>query len=451
MVHVFSYPYKNKDRYFIYDVESGSLLNVELPVFLIAKKRYSLLTNQESLEYKKISQVDIDEINLELEELEKENILDSKILTEAKEKRYGTLKAMCLLICQDCNMRCKYCFADDGTYSQQASSMNIETAKASVDYLISKSGKRKILEIDFFGGEPLLNFKVVQDCVDYANSQAKKYNKEFHFTMTTNCLALSPKKADYLNKTMHNVVLSIDGRDWVHNYLRKAVNGRNTHDIILKNAQYFAKIREDKSYYVRGTFTAKNLDFSKDILYLAENGFSQISLEPVLTTVEDIEILHSHLEDIKNEYENFAIEYIQRRKNKKQWFNFFHFYLDLKNGPCLTKRLTGCGAGCEYISVATNGDIYPCHQYTQYSDKKIGNVFDKSFDLNLSKYFASNVVNNKPKCIDCFAKYYCSGGCAANNFSYNGDMNIPYEITCELIKKRFELSLFIYAIENTLS
>lgn len=452
MVHAFTYKYKEKQYSFLWDSESGSLLNVDTAAFLVAKNKYKYeeLTQEEKNSFNNLTNSQILEISKELDELEEQGLINTKETTNIKSKPFGRIKAMCLLICQDCNMRCKYCFAKDGSYCGTKSFMSEEIAKKSVDFLIEKSGSLKTLEIDFFGGEPLLNLKVVKNTVKYAREREKETGKKFHFTLTTNCLALSDSVIDFLNKEMNNVVLSIDGRKEIHDQIRRTSNNHETHDIVLKNAMNFKSKRGNKSYYVRGTYTAKNLDFSNDVLFLNDKGFDQISMEPVVTEIDDLEIKKEHLEIIKNEYEKLAFEYIERRKNKNTWFNFFHFYLDLSHGPCLIKRLTGCGAGCDYISVDTNGDIYPCHQFTSKLDYKMGNVLDKNFNLEISKKMSCNVVTNKSVCESCFAKYYCSGGCAANNINFTNNMNKPYSMTCEMMKKRFELALFINAIENSI-
>ncbi len=450
MLHFFKYPYKGRTYHFIWDIESGSLLNVDAAAFLVAKKKYTnTLTQEEQKDFFKIPASQKNDIENEFNDLEIQQLINAPPPIIRDHKNFGELKAMCLLICQDCNMRCKYCFADDGKYhNSDRSIMSLETGKKAIDYLIEKSGNRRNLEVDFFGGEPLMNFNVVKGIVDYARVKEKEFNKTFYFTLTTNCLALTDDVINYLNKEMHNVVLSIDGRQTVHNNMRKTANYKDSHATVLKNAMKFASVRGEKSYYVRGTFTKNNLDFAEDVKFLALNGFKQISLEPVVTDIKDLEITKEDIPRIEKEYEKLAYEYLESRKQPETWYNFFHFYVDLNHGPCMHKRMTGCGAGCEYISVATNGDIYPCHQFTNIKESKIGNVYEGSFNIAVSKQFSKNVVVNKLDCTNCFAKYYCSGGCAANNQIYKGNINIPYDITCAMMKKRFELALFINAIES---
>lgn len=449
MVHFFSYKYNERNYHFIWDVESGSLHNVDRQAYIVAKNLYSTLSETEQAELANMDNSLIEEITSELREVEAQGFLMSKEIFSADRKQIGEIKALCFLVCNDCNLRCKYCFADEGTYHTCRQYMSLEVGKKAIDFLIAHSGKRHSLEVDFFGGEPLMNFEVVKGIVAYAREQEKKFDKKFSFTMTTNCILLSQDKIDYLNKEMDNVVLSIDGRKEVHNKVRKTVNGNDAYDVILNNALAFRKVRGNKSYYVRSTFTAYNLDFANDILYLNDMGFDQISMEPVvLPESSDMAIKEEHLGRILEEYEKFSREYIKRRKGEK-WFNFFHFMIDLDNGPCIKKRLTGCGAGCEYLSISPSGDIYPCHQFAEDKRYYMGNVLKDDFTTKVSEDFALNIVTRKDKCKDCFAKYYCSGGCAANNTHFMGSMDKPYEISCEMMRKRLELSLAINAIERS--
>lgn len=449
MVHAFRFDYHGNKYHFLWDNESGSLHNVDRVAFLYAKKRYGqALIDEEEKEFSSIPQIELQELQQEFDELENAGAINTPCVTFAKKKRTGEIKALCLHICNDCNLRCQYCFADEGTYHTiERAYMSEEVGKKAIDFLIANSGKRENLEVDFFGGEPLMNLDVVKAIVEYARGREKQSGKTFHFTMTTNCVLLNDKTIEWLNKEMHNVVLSIDGRHCVHSAVRKAVNGKDCYDIIAANAVKFAKVRGDKSYYVRGTFTAKNLDFAQDALALNDMGFDQISLEPVVTDIEDLKITKEHLPTILKEYERLAVNYIDRRKGDK-WFNFFHFMIDLEGGPCLIKRLTGCGSGCEYLAVTPTGGIYPCHQFAENKDYYMGNVFDGKLDMSVSDKFADNVVTNKPDCQNCMAKYYCSGGCVANNLNYAGSMSRPYDISCEMMRKRLELSLAINAIEG---
>lgn len=442
MVHTFNID----DNYFLYDVESGSLHLCDKLSFFIVENMNGGNNNLENFSGKDIkeSKADIDKL-----------ICDGLLFTKAPNflkmqggLKAGEIKALCLHISHDCNLKCKYCFAGGGNYKSETSLMSFKVACAAIDFLILNSGGRRNLEVDFFGGEPLLNFEVVKQTVNYAKEQAEKNNKVFKFTLTTNALLLDDEMSNFLNQEMDNVVISIDGRAKTHNAVRKTVNGKDSFDIVLQKAKDFRLKRGDKNYYIRGTFTALNTDFGKDILFLNDCGFDQISIEPVvLEETNPLAIKLGDLNKIKTEYETFAKEYIKRRKNNK-WFNFFHFMIDLKNGPCLKKRLRGCGAGNEYLAVSPNGNIYPCHQFMEKEEYKIGNVFAKELNSQIRNMFSKSSLLTKPECLSCFAKYNCSGGCAANNIFLGKDINNPYKISCEIMKKRLECSLYIYAIEN---
>lgn len=448
MVHVFKYRRKDKVFHFLWDIESGSLHNVDNIAYIVAKNKYGVLDDSEAEEYARLDKALIDEINAEFCELEKTGSLNTpEPANPTLCKPYGVIKALCLHICHDCNLRCKYCFASEGTYKTAREYMSFEVGKKAINFLIANSGERKNLEIDFFGGEPLMNIGVVKQIVDYARNKEKECGKTFSFTITTNCLLINDELIEFFNKEMHNVVLSIDGRREVHNNVRKSVNGKECYDIILKNALKLAKSRGEKSYYVRGTFTAENLDFASDIEFLRDCGFDQISVEPVVLDKDhELAVREEHLPIILKEYERLADIYLDSRKNGK-WFNFFHFMIDLANGPCITKRLSGCGSGCEYLAVTPNGDLYPCHQFADDNAFKLGNVFVGELNNDMMARFGENIVNRKEECQKCPAKYYCSGGCCANNIHYAGNMNKPYAISCAMMRKRFELSLAIAAIE----
>ncbi|MCR4662161.1 MAG: thioether cross-link-forming SCIFF peptide maturase, partial [Clostridia bacterium] len=442
------YSYKNNTYYFIWDVESGSLLNVDSIAFLCAKKRYEQLSSDEIIEFNKLNPKDIKEIEEEFIELENQNKLNAKPQITSFKKNLNEIKALCLHVCHDCNLNCVYCFAGGGTYNTEKDYMSKEVGKEAIDFLLANSGSRKNLEIDFFGGEPLLNMDTVKYVVEYGNKEASKIGKVINFTMTTNCLLLNEDNINYLNKYMDNVVLSIDGRECIHNATRKTKNGKDVYKIILQNAQNFRKVRGDKKYYVRATFTANNLDFVNDIITLNDNGFDQISVEPVVLKDNDpLALKEEHLSSILNEYDKLTEVYLDRRKNGK-WFNFFHFMIDLEHGSCQTKRLNGCGAGVDYLAVSPIGEIYPCHQFVGKDDFKIGNVFDKKLNNNIREQFANICVLNKKHCENCFAKYHCSGGCNANAYNFTGRLDGQYKIGCELAKKRLECSLAIAAIEK---
>lgn len=386
----------------------------------------------------------------ELYKLFKEEMLfaNDDFLKSAAEKleEDAPIKAMCLHIAHDCNLRCEYCFASTGDYAEgHRCLMPYEVGKNAIDFLIEKSGNRRNLEVDFFGGEPLMNFEVVKQLVEYGRKREKECNKNFRFTITTNGVLLDEDKIKYLNENMHNVVLSLDGRKEVNDNMRKRIDGTGSYDTIVKKFQDFVSQRGVKDYYVRGTFTRKNLDFSKDLMHMVDLGFKQTSIEPVVTDPNcDYALRKEDLPIIFAEYEKLAKEIIEKRK-QGEFFNFFHFMIDLSQGPCVVKRLRGCGSGNEYVAVTPEGDIYPCHQFVGMPEYKMGSVMDKTLDMMIKKTFANANVLNKAKCKDCFAKFYCSGGCTANNLLYGEGLNEPYDMSCELERKRLECAIMIKA------
>lgn len=354
-----------------------------------------------------------------------------------------TIKALCLHVAHDCNLRCRYCFASDGNYKGQRSLMNYNTGKAAIDFVINNSGTRRNIEIDFFGGEPLLNFEIVEQLVEYSKKRGKECSKNFRFTITTNAVSLNEKIKNYINNNMSNVVLSIDGRRDVNDKMRIGVDGKGSYDKIINKIKDMANSRKQDNYYVRGTFTRNNIDFAKDVLHLANEGFKQISIEPVVAGNEtDYCLRQEDIPVVLKEYERLAKEYLERKK-RGQEFNFFHFMIDLDNGPCAVKRVSGCGAGVEYVAITPEGDIYPCHQFVGVEGFKIGNVFEGVIKKETVEEFSNSNIRTKKDCQDCWAKYFCSGGCAANAFSFNNDINIPYSLACELQKKRIECAIWV--------
>jgi len=357
----------------------------------------------------------------------------------------SVVKALCLHVAHDCNLRCQYCFASTGSFEGKRSLMSAEVGKKAIDFVISNSGNRRNIEIDFFGGEPLMNFEVVKEVVEYARAQEKVHGKNFRFTITTNGLLLNEDIKNYINENMSNIVLSLDGTKEVNDRMRVRVDGRGCYDDIVPKFLDIAESRNQDNYYVRGTFTRNNLDFAKDVLHLADLGFRQTSVEPVVAAeTESYALKEEDLPVIFKEYENLAIQYLKRRREGKG-FNFFHFMIDLTQGPCVIKRLSGCGSGHEYLAVTPEGDIYPCHQFVGNEEFKMGNVFDGELNQEIKQQFETSNVYTKDKCRECWAKFYCSGGCPANAYQLNGDINKPYEIGCELEKKRVECALMIQA------
>ncbi|MEG1887431.1 MAG: thioether cross-link-forming SCIFF peptide maturase, partial [Oscillospiraceae bacterium] len=355
------------------------------------------------------------------------------------------VKSMCLNVAHDCNLRCEYCFAAKGDFGQGRMLMPLEVGKKAIDFMIEHSTGRKNLELDFFGGEPLMNFDVVKGVVEYARSIENEHGKNFRFTITTNGLLLNDEIIDYINKEMFNVVLSIDGRPEVNDRMRVFQNGKGCYDMIIPKFKNLVAKRGDKNYYVRGTFTKENLDFTNDVLHLYKSGFDQISVEPVVCdetlpyalNFDDIPV-------VLNEYDKLANEIVKIKKSGKH-INFFHFMLDLEAGPCAIKRLRGCSAGNEYIAITPEGDIYPCHQFVGVNEFKMGNLNDGTFDNDMKKDFSQINVYKKEDCKNCFAKFFCSGGCTANNYFYaNGVYNV-HKTSCEFQRKRLECSIAIQA------
>ena len=356
------------------------------------------------------------------------------------------VKALCLHVAHDCNLRCQYCFASTGDFGTGRKIMPFEVAKKAIDFVIERSGKRRNIEVDFFGGEPLMAWDTVKQTIDYARSIEDEHGKKFRFTITTNGLLLDDEKIDYINANMDNVVLSLDGRPSVNDEMRKTVSGAGSYDIIVPKFQKLVEKRDPKlDYYARGTFTGKNLDFAEDVVHIADEGFDRLSVEPV--AAEDgcgYELTEADLDKIYAEYDRLTDIMEARRKEGKP-FHFFHFMVDLNQGPCVVKRLRGCGAGYEYVAVTPEGDIYPCHQFVGNEAFKQGSVLDGSFDMDIAHKFASMNIYTREKCGDCWAKFYCSGGCNANNWQYEGDIHKPHSIACALEQKRLECAVMIQA------
>lgn len=364
---------------------------------------------------------------------------------ETFQKRPTVVKALCLHIVHDCNLACRYCFAEEGEYHGRRAHMSFEVGKKALDFLIAHSGSRRNLEVDFFGGEPLMNWQVVKDLVAYGREQEKLHDKHFRFTLTTNGVLLNDEIMDFANREMDNVVLSIDGRKEVHDYMRPFPKGKGSYDLIVPKFQKFADSRRQQKYYVRGTFTRNNLDFSKDVLHLADLGFQQISVEPVVALPEEpYAIRQEDIPKICEEYDKLSAEMI-RREREGRGFQFFHFMIDLTGGPCVYKRLSGCGSGTEYLAVTPWGDLYPCHQFVGEEAFLMGNVEEGIKRNDIQETFKGYNVYAKEKCQKCFAKFYCSGGCAANAYKFHGSINDAYDIGCELQRKRVECAIMIKA------
>ncbi len=360
-------------------------------------------------------------------------------------KRETVVKALCLHIAHDCNLACKYCFAEEGEYHGGRALMSLEVGKKALDFLVKNSGNRVNLEVDFFGGEPTLNWQVVKDLVAYGRSLEEPFHKKFRFTLTTNGILLNDEIMEFANKEMANIVLSIDGRKEINDLMRPHRGGQGSYDTIVPKFLKVAKSRNQTNYYVRGTFTRNNLDFAEDVLHLADLGFEQISVEPVVAPpTADYALREEDLPKLLAEYDRLAVALLNRRKEGKG-VNFFHFMIDLTGGPCVAKRLSGCGSGTEYLAVTPWGDLYPCHQFVGVKDFLMGNVDEGITRTDIRDEFKTCNVYAREKCKSCFAKFYCSGGCAANSYNFHGHINDTYDLGCELQNKRIECAIMIKA------
>ena len=447
MVHC----YKNNGYNIVLDSNSGSVHAVDEVAFEVIDKYESRSKEEIILElcdkYPEITADDIEEIFQDIEELKKEG----KLFSEDKFKdlqidikaRPTQLKALCLHIAHDCNMCCKYCFAGEGEYSGDRSLMSFEVGKRALDFLIEQSGSRKNLEVDFFGGEPLLNFDVVKQLVAYARSIEKEKGKNFRFTLTTNGVLLNDEVMEWANKECYNVVLSLDGRKETNDRMRRTRNDKGTYDLILPKFQKMAKERNQQGYYIRGTYTHYNTDFANDILHLADLGFEQLAMEPVVTNPKmDYALQESDIPKLKDQYDLLAKEMCKRNREGKG-FTFFHYMIDLEGGPCIYKRISGCGVGTDYMAVTPWGDLYPCHQFVGDEKFLLGNVFDGVKNTDIVNEFKLCNVYSREACQDCFAKLYCSGGCSANAYHTTGKITGTCDMSCELHRKRVENAIMI--------
>lgn len=354
------------------------------------------------------------------------------------------IKALCLHVSHDCNLRCKYCFASTGDFGTgHRMTMDVETAKKAIDFVVERSGSRRNIEVDFFGGEPLMAMDTVKATVEYARGLEKEKNKNFRFTITTNGVLLDDENIAYINEVMSNAVLSLDGRPEVNDRMRKTISGAGSYDVIVPKFKKLVDGRGDKDYYLRGTFTRNNLDFAEDVMHIADLGFKSVSVEPVVGSADcGYAFQKEDLPKILEEYETLAEELKDRRD-----INFFHFNVDLAQGPCVIKRMRGCGAGCEYVAVTPEGDIYPCHQFVGNEEYKLGNLYAGTFNMDISRRFAGLNIYTRDECKTCWARFYCSGGCSASNLLVNGDIKKPNAIGCEMQKKRLECAIALKAYD----
>ena len=443
--------YRSNGYNIVMDINSGAVHIVDdvvydvLPLLEEKKREEDILAVLSG----KYSEEAVREALSECRELEEAGVLFTEDVYENAIENFShrptVVKALCLHIAHDCNLACRYCFAEEGEYHGRRALMSFEVGKQALDFLIANSGNRRNLEVDFFGGEPLMNWQVVKDLVKYGREQEKKHGKNFRFTLTTNGVLLDDEVMEFCNREMANVVLSIDGRKEVHDFMRPFRKGKGSYDLIVPKFRKFAESRTQDRYYVRGTFTRHNLDFAKDVLHLADLGFKQISVEPVVALPEEEYALREEdIPQICEEYDRLAAEMIKRHREGKE-FNFFHFMIDLTGGPCVYKRLSGCGSGTEYLAVTPWGDFYPCHQFVGEEAFLMGNVFDGLKASELQEEFKGCNVYAKEKCRNCFAKFYCSGGCAANAYKFHGSINDAYDVGCELQRKRIECAVMIKA------
>lgn len=450
MVHTFT----ALGQYLVADVNSGA-------VHVLDPMSYDLLSRVEGEEklgehcpqdiLEALSQYDPSELEetwQELRALQDQGLLfssDDYLDPEAAMElpRQAVVKALCLHVSHDCNLRCRYCFAGTGDFGTgHRMTMDAETAKKAIDWVVEKSGKRRNIEIDFFGGEPLMAMDTVKEAVAYARSLEKEHDKVFRFTITTNGMLLNDENIDYINREMSNVVLSLDGRKEVNDHMRPTAGGKGSYDVIVPKFQKLVAGRGTKDYYARGTFTRENLDFAADVMHLADLGFRHVSVEPASGPLDDpFAIKEEDLAKVEEEYEKLARELMGRKD-----VNFFHFNVDLAQGPCVIKRLRGCGAGCEYVAVTPDGDIFPCHQFVGKEEYRMGNVFDGSFNMDISGKFANQNIYTRPACRECWARFYCSGGCSASNLLVNGDISLSNEVACEMERKRLECAIALKAI-----
>ncbi|HIS31858.1 MAG TPA: thioether cross-link-forming SCIFF peptide maturase [Candidatus Limivivens intestinipullorum] len=443
--------YKNNGYNIVLDVNSGAIHVVDDVVYDVLPFLEKGETEEQVVEKLKdrYKEEDVREAVRECQELAKEGVLFTEdtyrpAIVDFK-KRPVVVKALCLHIAHDCNLACRYCFAEEGEYHGRRALMSYETGKQALDFLIASSGNRRNLEVDFFGGEPLMNWQVVKDLVRYGREQEKIHDKKFRFTLTTNGVLLNDEVMEFCNKEMANVVLSIDGRKEVNDKMRPFRNGAGSYDLIVPKFQKFADSRNQEKYYVRGTFTRNNLDFSEDVLHLADLGFKQISVEPVVAKPDEPYALREEdLPKICEEYDKLAKIMVEREK-KHEGFTFFHFMIDLSGGPCVYKRLSGCGSGTEYLAVTPWGDLYPCHQFVGEEKFLMGNVWEGITATDIQDEFKGCNVYAKEKCRDCFARFYCSGGCAANSYNFHGRIDDAYDLGCELQRKRVECAIMIKA------
>ena len=444
--------YKQGGFNIVLDVCSGAVHVVdEVAYDIIAKFENNdkeTVIKSVSEKHKGVSRKDLEECYAQIEELKESGKLFAPDNFEnmagvLKEKTAGVVKALCIHIAHTCNLNCEYCFASQGKYHGDRAVMSFEVGKRALDFLIENSGTRHNLEVDFFGGEPLMNFEVVKQMVAYARSIEKEKGKNFRFTLTTNGLLIDDDVIDFANKEMSNVVLSLDGRKEIHDRFRVDYAGNGSFDKIVPKFQKLVKSRGNKNYYMRGTFTHANPDFLKDIQQMLDLGFTELSMEPVVCASGDpSELTLDDLPIVMEQYEKLAELMLQKEKEGKP-FTFYHYMIDLTGGPCIYKRISGCGSGTEYMAVTPWGDLYPCHQFVGEEKFKLGDIWEGVTNTEIQKEFMNCNVYAHEECKDCWARLYCSGGCAANAYHSTGKVTGVYKYGCELFKKRMECAIMV--------
>lgn len=456
MVH----QYKLNGFHIVLDTCSGAVHVVDEVAYdvieLYPKQSADEIISELLVKYNDREDVTEEELRLCIEDVE--NLIKAKKLyTEDtfenmagtfKERSGNVVKALCLHVAHTCNLNCSYCFASQGKYHGEQALMSYEVGKRALDFLIENSGTRKNLEVDFFGGEPLMNWDTVKELVKYARSVEKEHNKNFRFTLTTNGVLIDDDVIEFANKEMSNVVLSLDGRKEIHDLTRVDYAGNGSYDKIVPKFKKLVESRNGQGYYMRGTFTHANPDFTKDVFHMADLGFTELSMEPVVSASDDpMALTPEDLEVVKEQYEILAKEMIKRNKEGRG-FTFYHYMLDLTAGPCIYKRISGCGSGTEYMAVTPWGDLYPCHQFVGDEGYKLGDIWSGVTNNDLREEFRSCNAYAREECKDCWAKLYCSGGCAANAYHASGSIRGIYEPGCELFRKRIECAIMIKVAED---
>ena len=451
--------YKLNGYNIVLDAYSGSVHSVDEVAF-DAIQMYETNDKETIINYlldkysqnEDVTREELEELLDDIESLKKDGKLFAPDVYGNKafdlKNRNTVIKALCLHVAHTCNLNCEYCFAAQGKYHGERALMPLDVGKRALEFLIENSGNRTNLEVDFFGGEPLMNWEVVKEIVRYGRELETIHNKKFRFTLTTNGVLLNDDVIDFANKEMHNVVLSLDGRKEIHDRLRKTVNGKGSYDTIVPKFQHFIEKRGDRGYYMRGTFTHNNVDFTKDIFHMADLGFTELSMEPVVCKPDDpYALTEEDLPKLFEQYEILACEML-KRKERGNGFTFYHYMIDLKAGPCIYKRISGCGSGTEYMAVTPWGELFPCHQFVGDEKYSLGNIWDGVTNKEAQNEFKLCNAYSREECRDCWAKLYCSGGCAANSYHAAGSITGVYEYGCKLFKKRIECAIMMQVAEN---